>query len=156
MAPRAVESFGPWALLEAIERRLLGITLAYGYQTQPLVTMDPRKLREPGPADRLLLTLGELSIEQVSGAPRFRPRQTVDIVGVSLPCTDSPQRRNAMLKQDVLTALTTDLSGFVTDLGGGTLSFGTVATDDDGLTTDDGLIAFAIPVVYEWSQQPPW
>lgn len=110
--PNHIEDFTAYRLLKLTEDALSGIRVANGYNTDPLVTLDPTEAVEAVSTHRhvIYLDTADHSVDETLSGPNYRPVLTIELSGVAHVDNEVPRVLAMALEQDVRTAIAASIT----------------------------------------------
>lgn len=144
--PNKVAANIRWKTFEAIVDRLGTITKSAGYNHQPLVTDDGRKVENAAGTTLLFVRSGSESVQEYGMSSRWTMLYEIIVEGY-VPCAGlRPEKEIAALLQDVRTCLCSYISGLATAIGQGCVIEMGEADSDQGYLAEDYYAAFVLPI----------
>lgn len=142
--------------LLAVVAHLKTITRSRGYNTQPLVTTDPRMLPTQRDVACLLVQAGNERVLDNRAGLAWVMELEVVIYGYAPIGAGCPMEAADALLQDTRTAISTNLRAIRDDLDrGGAVTFGDTQTDE-GRLLEEGWASFATSVLVQYHQGEIW
>jgi hypothetical protein len=150
--PQKITASNRWNLIEAATDALKLISKASGYNTSPLVTRDPRKVKDAD--EKFVVQVEDGSETMIDG--RITELQIIVSGYARVEPTDDPVRVRNMLLQDVRTALVGDKGAWRNNAGVGAAITLDRCEVDGGLFLDAGWVVFEQNVSVKYPQGSIW